>query len=57
MTQLGHILSTHEPLDQSAVTGRGLDPDNVHALFINMDNMWKERFGNYDCIVCYRKEL
>ena len=51
MTQLGHILSIHEPLDQPGVTGGGLDPYNVHALFINMDNMWMERFGNYDCLV------
>ena len=26
-------------LDQSGVTGGGLDPYNVHALFVNMDNM------------------
>ena len=37
--------------DQSGVTGGGLDPCNVHALFVNMDNMWTERFGNYDCLV------
>ena len=36
-------------LDQSGVTGGGLDPHN--ALFVNMDNMWTERFGNYDCLV------
>ena len=36
-------------LDQSGVTGGGLDPYN--ALFVNMDNMWTERFGNYDCLV------
>ena len=36
-------------LDQSAVTGGGLDP--LNALFVNMDNMWTERFGNYDCLV------
>ena len=36
-------------LDQSGVTGGGLDPYN--ALFVNMDNMWMERFGNYDCLV------
>ena len=36
-------------LDQSAVTGGGLDPCNV--LFVNMDNMWTERFVNYDCLV------
>ena len=54
MTQLGHFLSIHEPLDQSGVTGGGLDPYHVHALFINMDNMWTERFGNYDCLVNYR---
>ena len=39
-------------LDQSGVTGGGLDPFYVHALFVNMDNMWTERFGNYDCLVC-----
>ena len=33
-------------LDQSGVTGGGLDPYNVHILFVNMDNMWTERFGN-----------
>ena len=38
-------------LDQSGVTGGGLDPYNVHALFVNMDNMWTEGFGNYDCLV------
>ena len=38
-------------LDQSGVTGGGLDPYNVHALFVNMDNMWTERFVNYDCLV------
>ena len=38
-------------LDQSGVTGRGLDPYNVHALFVNIDNMWTEGFGNYDCLV------
>ena len=37
-------------LDQSSVTG-GLDPYNVHVLFVNMDNMWMERFGNYNCLV------
>ena len=37
-------------LDQSGETG-GLDPYNVHALFVNMDNMWTERFGNYNCLV------
>ena len=26
-------------LDQSGVTGGGLDPYSVHALFVNMDNM------------------
>ena len=36
-------------LDQSGVTGGGLDPYN--ALFVNMDNMWTDRFGNYDCLV------
>ena len=39
-------------LDQSGVTRGGLDPYNVHALFINMNNMWVERFGYYDCLVC-----
>ena len=53
MTQLGHNLSLHELLDQSGVTGGGFDPYNVHALFINMDNMWTERFGNYDCLVLF----
>ena len=38
-------------LDQSGVTGGGPDPYNVHALFVNMGNMWMERFGNYDCLV------
>ena len=38
-------------LDQSGVTGGGLDPYNVHALFVNMDNMFMERFGNYNCLV------
>ena len=38
-------------LDQSGVTGGGLDLYNVHALFINMDNMWTERFENYGCLV------
>ena len=33
-------------LDQSGVTGGGLDPYSVHDLFVNMDNMWTERFGN-----------
>ena len=33
------------------VTGGGLDPDSVHALFVNIDNMWTERFGNYDYLV------
>ena len=37
-------------LDQSGVTG-GLDPYSVHALFVNIVNMWTERFGNYDCLV------
>ena len=36
-------------LDQSSVTGGGLDPYN--ALFVNIDNMWTERFENYDCLV------
>ena len=38
-------------LDQSGVTGGGLGPYKVHALFVNMDNMWTEKFGNYDCLV------
>ena len=38
-------------LDQSGVTGGGLDPYTAHALFVNMDNMWTEGFGNYDCLV------
>ena len=37
-------------LDQSGVAG-GPEPYNVHALFVNMDNMWVERFGNYDRLV------
>ena len=40
-------------LDQSGVTGGGLDPYN--ALFVNMDNMWTERFGNYYCLVFQEK--
>ena len=36
-------------LDQSGVTGGGLDPYN--ALFVNMDNMWMKGFGNYHCLV------
>ena len=43
------------PLDQSGVTVGGLDPYNMHALFVNMDNMWTERFGNYDCLVLQLK--
>ena len=38
-------------LDQSGVTGGGLDPYNVHALFVNMYNRWTERFGNYNSLV------
>ena len=38
-------------LDQSGVTGGGLDPYYVHALFVNIDNMWTERFVNYGCLV------
>ena len=38
-------------LDQSSVTRGGLDHYNVHVLFVNMDNMCTERFGNYDCLV------
>ena len=30
-------------LDQSGVTGGGLDPYNIHALFVNMDNMHVDR--------------
>ena len=44
-------------LDQSAVTGGGLDPYDVHALFVNMDNMWTERFGNFDCLVVPQKSF
>ena len=40
-------------LGQSGVTGGRLDPYNVHALFVNMDNMWTERFGNYNCLVAW----
>ena len=43
-------------LDQSGETGGGLDPYNVHALFVNMDNMWTGRFGNYDCLVFERAD-
>ena len=49
MTQLGHFCPFMSLLDQSGVTGGGLDPYN--ALFVNMDNMWTERFENYDCLV------
>ena len=41
-------------LDQSDVTRGGLDPYHVHALFVNIDNMRTERFGNYDCLVLLR---
>ena len=43
-------------LDQSGVTGGGLDPYNVHALFVNIDNMWTERCGNLrlSCLIQYR---
>ena len=44
-------------LDQSGVTGGGLDPYNVHALLVNMDNMWMEQFGNYDCLVSTADKL
>ena len=44
-------------LGQSGVTGGALDPYNVHALFVNMDNMWMERFGNYDCLVLFTQLL
>ena len=47
----GHILSIHEPPLPISCDSRRLDPYNVHALFVNMDNMWTERFGNYDCLV------
>ena len=40
-------------LDQSGVTGGGLDPYGVHVLFVNMDNMWTERFGNLR-LSCYK---
>ena len=30
-----------------------LDQLGVHALFGNMENMWTERFGNYDCLVLF----
>ena len=33
------------------MTGGGLDHYNVKALFVNIDNMWTERFENYDCLV------
>ena len=39
--------------DQSGVTGGGLDPYNVHALFVNMDNMWTERFGYQALLVIF----
>ena len=55
MTQLGHILSIHALLDQSGVTGGGLDPYN--AFFVNMNNMWTERFGNYDYLVSMGTEI
>ena len=42
-------------LDQSSGTGGGRDPYN--ALFVNMDNMWTERFGNYDCLVYVSKSF
>ena len=51
MTQLGHICPYMSLLGQSGVTAGGLDPYNVNALFVNIDNMWTERFGNYDCLV------
>ena len=38
-------------LDQSGVTVGGLDPYNMHALFVNMNNMWMERFGNTSNLV------
>ena len=44
-------------LDQSGVTGGGLDPYNVYAWFVNMDSMWTERFGNYDCLVYSVKRI
>ena len=40
-------------LDQSGVTGGGLEPYNVHALSVNIDKMSTERFGNYDCLVLW----
>ena len=45
MTQIGHIFTYMSLLDQSGVTGGGLDPYKVHALFVNVDNMWMERFA------------
>ena len=48
MTQLGHILSIHEPPWPIRCDRGGLDPNDVHALFVNMCT---ERFGNYDCLV------
>ena len=44
-------------LGQSGVTGGGLGPYNVHALFVNMDNMWTERFGNYNCLISFSYNL
>ena len=31
-----------------------LDP--CKALFVSMDNMWMERFGNYDCLVYFHNK-
>ena len=44
-----HFVHTRASLTNQ-VTGGGLDPYNVHALFVIMDNMWMERFGNYHCL-------
>ena len=45
-------------IDQSGVTEGGLDPYNHYnnALFINIDNMWMERFGNLrlSCLIQHR---
>ena len=40
-------------LYQSGVIGGGLDPYSMQVLFVNIDNMWMERFGNYDCLVSF----
>ena len=43
VTQLGPYMCL---LDQSGVKGGGLNPSSVDALFVNLDNIWMERFGN-----------